>query len=98
MTNEEKKAIKSLKEFAYTIHGILSVGEAKTLLQLLEQKDKRIDELKKALVDGDFKYRNKINKAIDKLKKHKHDLDYEPWSIYKVNGSILFDLVKILEE
>lgn len=51
-----------------------------TVLQLLEQKD------------------NKINKAISKLKEHKHDLDYEPWSIYKVDGKILFDLVEILEE
>lgn len=41
---------------------------------------------------------NKINKAIEKLKEHKHDLDYEPYSIYKVDGDILFDLVKILEE
>lgn len=37
------------------------------------------------------------DEAIEKLKEHKHDLDYEPWSEYKINGSILFDLVEILQ-
>ena len=46
-----------------------------TILQLLEKKDKRIDELEKALVEEDLKHRNKIkeleadlysaNKTID---------------------------------
>lgn len=62
-------------------------------------------------VDEEFKYihdeyllqcicsemKDKINKAIEKLKEHKYDLDYEPWSIYKIDGFILFDLVRILE-
>lgn len=39
----------------------------------------------------------RIDKAIEKLKEHKQDLDYEPWSIYKIDGNILFDLVNILE-
>ena len=40
---------------------------------------------------------SKIYKAIEKLKEHKQDLDYEPWSEYKINGKILFDLVDILK-
>lgn len=38
----------------------------------------------------------KIDKAIEKLKEIKTDLDFEPWSIYQVRGEILFDLLKIL--
>ena len=41
----EKEAIKSMREFAYTIHGTLSVKEAQTVLNLLEKKDKIIDLL-----------------------------------------------------
>lgn len=39
-----------------------------TLLQLLEQKDKRIDELEKALVDEAIKSTEKINKLKNRLK------------------------------
>lgn len=39
----------------------------------------------------------RINKAIQKLKEHKQDLDYEPWSLYQIEGNILFDLVNILK-
>lgn len=46
INEEEKKAIKSMKEFAYTIHGTLSIKEAQTVLNLLEKKDKQIEELK----------------------------------------------------
>lgn len=41
----EKEAIKSMKEFAYTIHGTLSIKEAQIVLNLLEKKDKIIDEM-----------------------------------------------------
>lgn len=46
MTGEEKKAIKSLKEFAYTIHGTLSVGEAKIILQLIQKQQEEMEEIK----------------------------------------------------
>lgn len=39
----------------------------------------------------------RIDKAIEKLKEHKQDLDYEPWSIYQIEGNILFDLINILK-
>lgn len=42
-------------------------------------------------------YKLRIDKAIEKLKEHKHDLDYEPWSEYKVSGKILFELAIILK-
>lgn len=35
-----KKAIKSLKEFAYTTHGTLSAEEAKIVLNLIEKLQK----------------------------------------------------------
>ena len=55
---------------------------------------KENDELKKQLEA----YKNMRKEAINKLKEHKKDLDYEPWSIYEIKGSILFDLVDILNK
>lgn len=70
MNQEEKKAIKSMKEFAYTIHGTLSIKEAQTVLNLLEKKDKQIDEMAKKINEayfesGDFEewFENKICKV-----------------------------------
>lgn len=70
MNEEEKKAIKSMKEFAYTIHGTLSIKEAQTVLNLLENKDKQIDEMAKKINEayfesGDFEewFENKICKV-----------------------------------
>lgn len=40
--------------------------------------------------------KKQVKMAIEKLKEHQYDLDYEPWSIYKVSGNILFDLKLIL--
>ena len=52
MNKSEKKAIKSLKEFAYTKYGTFTIEEAKTILNLIhkqgkiiEEKDKRIKKL-----------------------------------------------------
>ena len=49
------------------------------------------------LLDEKEELQKRIDKAIEKLKEHKHDLDYEPWGIYRIEGNILFDLVNILE-
>ena len=44
-----------------------------------------------------FQQRDKvIEEVIKKIKEHKEDLDYEPWSTYKISGKILFDTVEIL--
>lgn len=40
--------------------------------------------------------KTKNDKAIEKLKEIKTDLDFEPWSIYQVKGEILFDLLETL--
>lgn len=48
--------------------------EIQTVLQLLEQKDKRIDNLEKALVEEAIKSTEKINKAIKRIKETR--LDY----------------------
>lgn len=45
----EREAIKSLKEFAYTIHGTLSAEEAKIVLNLIEKLQKENEEYKKFL-------------------------------------------------
>ena len=44
----EREAIKSLKEFAYTIHGTLSAEEAKIVLNLIEKQQKELEEEKEA--------------------------------------------------
>lgn len=48
--------------------------EIQTVLQALKYKDKRIDELEKALIDEDLKHRNKIYKLKNKLKKDKEKM------------------------
>ena len=58
-----------------------------TALQLLEQKDKRIDELEKALVEESIKSTEKINKAIKRIKETRLD--------YVVVGQ---EVLEILEE
>ena len=50
------------------------------------------------LFEENIKYKKIIDKIKEELKKHKYDLDYEPWSIYKISGKILFDIVRMLEE
>lgn len=44
------------------------------IINLLEQKDNRIDELEKALIEEEFKNKEKINKAIKRIKETR--LDY----------------------
>lgn len=63
-----KKAIKSLKEFAYTIHGTLSAEEAKIVLKLIEKLQKANKELTKS---------NKtLSKIVDSMAKHIYSLGY----------------------
>lgn len=59
MNEEEKKAIKSMKEFAYTIHGTLSIKEAQTVLNLLEKKDKIIDLMGEKIFEEGIVWENK---------------------------------------
>lgn len=59
-----------------------------------EWNKQKLDNLLKQLEA----YENMRKEAINKLKEHKKDLDYEPWSIYEIKGSILFDLADILNK
>ena len=52
----------------------------------------------KAVERDNKQLENIIKEAINKLKEHKYDLDYEPWSIYKIKGSILFELTETLNK
>lgn len=49
MNEEEKKAIKELKEFAYNPNGWFSVGNAKTILNLIEKQQKELDKKDKII-------------------------------------------------
>lgn len=78
MSEKEKKAIEDIKELVYGNISEITIydkdgytmwnNDLDIILNLIEKQQNRIDELEKALIEEDFKYRNKINKAIDKLK------------------------------
>ena len=72
--NEETKHLISL---LYTDN--LSQYGKRKLADIVENQQNRIDELEKALIEVDFKYRNKINKLKDKLKidKEKMQTNYD---------------------
>lgn len=68
------------------------VKALQTALQLLEQKDKRIDELEKALVDESIKSTEKINKLKYKLIGDKME-QFDDYIIYLIESYL-----EILEE
>lgn len=68
------------------------VKALQTLLQLLEQKDKRINELEKALVEETIKSTEKINKLKDKLIGDKME-QFDDYIIYLIESYL-----EILEE
>ena len=70
--------------------------EIKTIGQLLDYVE--TEEKANELIYYINKQKEVLDKIKEELKKHKSDLDYEPWSEYKISGNILFDIVKILEE
>lgn len=63
-----------------------------TVLQTLKNKDKRIDELEKALVDEDLKHRDKIKQLKDKMIADKME-QFDDYIIYLIESYL-----KILEE
>lgn len=52
----------------------------------------------KAVERDNKQLENIIKEAINKLKEHRYDLDYMPWVIYKIKGSILFELTETLNK
>ena len=72
--NEEKKAIKELKEFAYNPNGWFSVGNAKKILNLIEKQQKEIKQLKE---DISNMYDEKIVRNIleDECGLSKYEID-----------------------
>ena len=65
----EKKAIKSLKEFAYTIHGTLSAEEAKIVLNLIEKLQKENEDITQQRDYYKARY-NELSKIVDSMAKH----------------------------
>ena len=61
--------------------------EMQTVLQALKDKDNRIDELEKALIEEEFKNKEKISKAIKRIKETRLD--------YTIVGQ---EVLEILEE
>lgn len=74
--SEEENAIKSLKEFAYTEYGSLSVIEARTISNLIE-KQKHIIEGKEALIDTMTHNEEVLNKIIERKDKEINQLKDE---------------------
>lgn len=67
-----KKAIKSLKEFAYTTHGTLSAEEAKIVLNLIEKLQKANKELDNDNTEWRAKYVIQLAKIDDLQKENKN--------------------------
>ena len=65
----------------------ITINDKKYHLCCIEQLQQENTQLKSVLKE-----------IREKLKEHKYDLDYEPWGIYKIQGNILFDLVKIIDK
>ena len=84
MNKEEKKSIKSMKEFAYTIYGTLSVKEAQIILNLIENQKAEIEKLRNNNKDLLRKLRNRV-KEVKKLPKY---------SLYKKEFSTLNEHLK----
>lgn len=70
-----KKAIKSLKEFAYTTHGTLSAEEAKIVLNLIEKLQKANKELTKSNKTLS-KTVDLMKEVINEMAKHIYLLEY----------------------
>ncbi len=82
-------------ETAKKIHNAKTDKQIDT--NILEANIKLVDENKILKKDNEL-LNNKLIKIKKTLKKHKNDLDYEPWCEYKISGNILFELVSILEK
>lgn len=88
MNEEEKKAIKRMKEFACTIYGTLSVKEAQIILNLIENQKAEIEKLRNNNKDLLRKLRNRV-KEVKKLQKY---------SLYKKEFSTLNEHLKKKEK
>jgi hypothetical protein len=78
----------------------ISLGETNLLLDYitnLQEKYERMKENAEILSNGCNELEKRNEKAIDKMKDIKYDLNIEPWSIYQVKGNVLFDLLNILQ-
>lgn len=100
MSEKEIEAIDTLKHFC-TDDCCIEYRVVTPILNLIEKQQTKIKQLEADLYSANCtinEYIEERNKLKDKLKEHKKDLDYEPWSIYKIDGKVLFDLVKIMGE
>ncbi len=102
MSEEEViKYLKNIKDKDLWIRGYVYGKKAiDTALQLLEQKDTRIDELEKALVDEAIKSTEKIkelNNKINKVKEYCNEtIDFK--DSFNERYDDCYDILKILEE
>ena len=73
--------------------------ENQKLKEQLEKKYKEVGTLtNEILYEENTKLLSVLDEIREQLKKIKPDLDFEPWSIYKVSGDKLFDLLQILDK
>lgn len=73
------------------------VKAIETILDLYKQekeKNRELFEEYNKRVNTIIKYEQGIKEFIDEI----HITDIEPWSIYKINGGLLFNLEQLLEE
>ncbi len=90
-TNSEIRDYISCPQFGdnkYGKWGGLKLEVRECFMQLISSNECMDNMLKDRLL--------RIDKALRILSKHNKYLDYEPWSVYKVDGQILFNLVNVL--
>lgn len=86
MSEEEKKAIKELKEFAYSQNGCFSAGNAKKIINLIEKLQKELEQEK----EKNKELKERILKALNIL-------DTKPYTAYTLYGDILHENENVIE-
>lgn len=108
LRDENKRIFQNVNDDELLISNAMNYAELKKTEKKVEQLEKELKEANdsiswwsnrfKAVKRDNKQLENIIKEAINKLKEHRYDLDYMPWVIYKIKGSILFELTETLNK
>lgn len=97
MNKELEEAIKNLNKFAYTIYGTLSVKEAKTILNYIENLEKEYENLVRISIETAFDEKNEDTEFLLRclLKQGKISLNKEKQEYENPQKDKEFDVIGI---
>lgn len=97
MNKELEEAIKKLNKFAYTIYGTLSVKEAKTILNYIENLEKEYENLVRISIETAFDEKNEDTEFLLRclLKQGKISLNKEKQEYENPQKDKEFDVIGI---